>query len=100
MLSTASPQFPKSMSIGYNMAMRRFVLVAAFLASAVVALHAQDRGTVNPQPLPPLENPDDPQLAAKQLFGRKATPIKMRPQAVGFYSNGCMSGAQALPING
>lgn len=80
--------------------MLRFVLTFVFLAFPVVAALAQDRGTVNPQPLPPLANPDDPQLPAKQLFGRKTTPAKMQAQAIGFYSNGCMSGARALPING
>ena len=79
--------------------MLRFVLAIVFLAFPIAAL-AQDKGTVNPQPLPPLEHPNDPQVPAKQLFGRKITPIKLQPKAIGFYSNGCMSGAKALPING
>ena len=38
-----------------------------------VSAFAQDKGTLNPKPLPPLANPDDPKLAAKELFGRKTT---------------------------
>ena len=29
---------------------------------------------MNPKPLPPLENPDDPKTPAKELFGRKTAP--------------------------
>jgi len=62
--------------------------------------HAQDKGTLNPQPLPPLTNPDDPKLGAKQLFGRKSTPAKMPAHVIGFYSKGCLAGGVKLPING
>ena len=43
-------------------------LLILLLASAAVA---QDRGTVDPKPLPALANPDDPKTPAKELFGRK-----------------------------
>ena len=36
-----------------------------------VGATAQDKGTLNPKPLPPLANPDDPKTPAKELFGRK-----------------------------
>jgi len=80
----------------------------AILAASVVTLlmpgldaaRAQDKGTLNPQPLPPLANPDDPRLAAKQLFGRKTKPVPLQARAIGFYNRGCLAGAQALPING
>jgi len=61
---------------------------------------AQDKGTLDPQPLPPLAKPDDPALAAKQLFGRKAGPAPLQARAIGFYAKGCLAGATALPING
>jgi len=61
---------------------------------------AQDKGTVNPQPLPPLANPEDPALPAKQLFGRKAQPAPLEARSIGFYSKGCLAGAVAMPING
>ena len=74
-------------------------LVFLLLAGSTAAL-AQDRGTLNPQPLPALANPGDPRNPAKDLFGRKATPAPMEARAIGFYSRGCLAGAKALPING
>jgi len=61
---------------------------------------AQDRGTLNPQPLPPLANADDPATPAKELFGRKTVPAPSEARTIGFYSKGCLAGAKALPING
>jgi penicillin-insensitive murein endopeptidase len=61
---------------------------------------AQDKGSVDPQPLPPLANPNDPKNAAKDLFGRKLTPANMKARAIGFYSRGCLAGGIALPVNG
>ena len=69
------------------------------LAAATMAL-AQDKGSVDPQPLPPLAHPNDPKLGAKELFGRKVLPAAMPTRVVGFYAHGCIAGAQALPING
>ncbi|MDD9910162.1 MAG: penicillin-insensitive murein endopeptidase [Ahrensia sp.] len=37
---------------------------------------------------------------AKRLFGAKTLPAVMKPQVHGFYSNGCMQGAVALPTDG
>ena len=75
------------------------LLAALALAVAGPAL-AQDKGSVDPKPLPPLAKPDDPNNPAKELFGRKTAPAKLAPQAVGFYSRGCLAGGTALPING
>ncbi|MFL5063850.1 MAG: penicillin-insensitive murein endopeptidase, partial [Xanthobacteraceae bacterium] len=74
-----------------------FVQVAL---AACGAAQAQDKGTLNPQPLPPLADPSDPALAAKELFGRKPTPAPLAARSIGFYSKGCLAGAVALPING
>jgi penicillin-insensitive murein endopeptidase len=68
-------------------------------ATADVAL-SQDKGTLNPKPLPPLAHPDDPHLGAKELFGRRTLPARLPPRSIGFYAKGCLAGAQALPING
>src|SRR6201985_3234676 len=76
-----------------------FLLASATVVSATAAL-AQDKGSVNPKPLPPLANPNDPKLGAKELFGRKILPAAMPTQVVGFYSKGCIAGAKPLPING
>ncbi|MEZ5787903.1 MAG: penicillin-insensitive murein endopeptidase [Xanthobacteraceae bacterium] len=73
---------------------------AAILLSTCTGVVAQDPGTLNPQPLPPLANPDAPSTPANELFGRKTTPADMQPQVIGFYSHGCVAGAEALPVNG
>jgi penicillin-insensitive murein endopeptidase len=73
--------------------------LAAFVVAAQLA-RAQDIGTLSPMPLPPLENPSDPGTAASQLFGRVATPAVLKTRAIGFYGNGCLAGAEAMPIDG
>jgi penicillin-insensitive murein endopeptidase len=75
------------------------LLLSAVLTSATAAL-AQDKGSVELKPLPPLANPNDPKLGAKELFGRKVLPAALPTRAVGFYAKGCIAGAEALPING
>jgi penicillin-insensitive murein endopeptidase len=61
---------------------------------------AQDKGTLNPEPLPPLGKPAGPGTLAKELFARKSTPSAGSARAVGFYSRGCIAGAVGLPIDG
>ncbi|WP_213773807.1 penicillin-insensitive murein endopeptidase [Bradyrhizobium sp. dw_78] len=79
----------------------RLLLMLLLLAAALGGVAAaQDKGTVNPKPLPPLANPNDPKLGAKELFGRKVLPTAGPPRVIGFYAKGCIAGAQALPING
>src|SRR5207253_4548831 len=78
---------------------RAAALVLAALLAPQVA-RAQDRGTLNPAPLPPLAKPDDPATPAKELFGRKTAPAPLQARTIGFYSRGCIAGAKALPING
>jgi penicillin-insensitive murein endopeptidase len=79
-------------------------LFIPLLMSVVVtasAVLAQDKGTVDPKPLPPLAHPNDPKIGAKELFGRKVLPAAAeKPRVVGFYAHGCIAGAEGLPING
>src|ERR1700724_1754702 len=82
------------------MSAKSIVAPLLVLALAVMPAAAQDLGTLNPQPLPPLAHPDDPKTPAKEVFGRKVLPSAGAAQVVGFYSNGCIAGATALPING
>jgi penicillin-insensitive murein DD-endopeptidase len=70
------------------------------LAIATTPSWAQDLGTLDPKPLPPLANPNDPTLPARELFGRKVDPVPLPPSSIGFYSKGCLAGGVALPING
>jgi penicillin-insensitive murein DD-endopeptidase len=76
----------------------RLILVL-LLAGAGQAL-AQDPGTVEDKPLPPLAHPDAPSTPARELFGRKTKPDVTTARSIGFYSRGCLAGAVALPING
>ena len=57
-------------------------------------------GTLHPQPLPPLANPDAPSTPAKELFGRVLKPYPGPAVPIGSYADGCLAGAVALPITG
>src|SRR5262249_4510027 len=74
-------------------------LLMIVLVGACPAL-AQDKGTVDQKPLPPLDNPKDPKIGAKQLFARKLLPSARPPQAIGSCSQRCLAGAAQMPITG
>ena len=74
------------------------LLLAISLASGTAS--AQDKGTLEPAPLPALAKPNDPATPAKELFGRKSEPAPLAARTIGFYAKGCLAGALALPING
>src|SRR4051812_46980497 len=79
----------------------RIILAALALSLfGVLPAAAQDKGTLEPKPLPPLLHPDDPKTPAKELFGRRAIPAPLAARALGFYAQGCLAGGIALPING
>jgi penicillin-insensitive murein DD-endopeptidase len=75
------------------------LILAAFLFSATCA-SAQDKGSVDAKPLPPLANPGDPKIGAKQLFARKLLPAAMPPRPIGSYTGGCLAGGEQMPITG
>jgi penicillin-insensitive murein endopeptidase len=81
---------------------RRLLVAAAWLAAPALAQEAlaQEKGVLDPQPLPPLANPSDPRTPAKELFGRAQDGAPLEPAPVGFYSRGCLAGGEELPING
>lgn len=87
--------------MGRNVCALRTVaaLVCALVCFAAEA-RAQDKGTLNPSPLPPLRNPSDPNTPAKELFGRETQPASMPARSIGFYARGCLAGAAAMPIDG
>src|SRR3984893_6526185 len=72
-------------------------LFAVALGVATTAL-AQDKGTLDPKPLPPLTNVKDSKIPAKELFARKPLPTPTAPRAIGFYAHGCLAGGDGLPI--
>src|ERR1700758_436434 len=74
-------------------------LLIAFAVGTCPAL-AQDKGTVDPKPLPRLENPNDPKIGAKQLFARKLLPAAGPARAIGSYNKGCLAGGLQMPIDG
>jgi penicillin-insensitive murein endopeptidase len=80
--------------------MRPLRFALAVLFALTLSAIAQDKGTLDPKPLPPLENPGDPHNPAKQVFGRLMTPTEAQTRSIGFYSRGCLQGAQALPLDG
>jgi penicillin-insensitive murein DD-endopeptidase len=82
-------------------AYQQSALAAAFIVSAMSgAALAQDQGSLTPVVLPPLANPGDPKLPAKEVFGRALTPAEVQSRSIGFYARGCLAGAKALPVDG
>jgi penicillin-insensitive murein endopeptidase len=79
---------------------RMFCLAVCLAAGLGAGAMAQDKGSLDAAPLPPLANPEDPKLPAKQVFGRAMTPTEAQARSIGFYSRGCLAGAKALPVDG
>ena len=75
-------------------------LLAAAFSQAFTPALAQDAGSLNPKPLAPLAKPDDPALAARELFARRTLPASMAARSIGFYSRGCLAGGEALAVDG
>ena len=75
----------------------RVVVLASLLLGPA---SAQDIGSLNPKPLPPLANPSDPSTPAKALFGRVTTPTGGAAHPYGSYAKGCFSGGEGLPMDG
>ncbi|MGO9744321.1 MAG: penicillin-insensitive murein endopeptidase [Roseiarcus sp.] len=78
----------------------KWAIGAIAVCALVGAARAQDAGTLDPKPLPPLAHPNDPSLPAKQVFGRELTPTDVKVRSIGFYARGCLAGAKALPVDG
>jgi penicillin-insensitive murein DD-endopeptidase len=76
------------------------MLALPIVALTATAVLGQDKGTVDPKPLPPLAKPNDPKLGARELFGRTTSPAPLATHSIGFYAKGCLAGAVALPIDG
>src|ERR1700758_5887748 len=75
------------------------LLLMALLSGSWPAL-AQDKGSVDPRPLPALANPKDPKLPAKELFARRLLPSAGPAHVIGNYAKGCIGGAEQMPITG
>jgi penicillin-insensitive murein endopeptidase len=79
---------------------RPILLSLLIILASVAAAPAQDKGSVDDTPLPPLDNPKDPKIGAKQLFARKLLPSSQTPKVIGSYTNGCLAGGEQMPITG
>ena len=77
-----------------------FRLLAVLIYVVAGPALAQEPGTLDQKPLPPLEHPNDPSTPARELFGRETEPAPLAARAIGSYAAGCLAGAVALPING
>src|SRR5215475_10719526 len=77
----------------------RLVLIPLLICAASPVL-AQDKGSVDAKPLPPLANPKDPKIPAKELFARKLLPSAGPAHVIGNYAKGCIGGAEQMPITG
>ena len=80
----------------------RPILLPLLLSIVIHAMSAsaQDKGSVDAKPLPPLANPSDPKIGAKELFARKLLPAAMPTKVLGSYVKGCIAGAEQMPITG
>jgi penicillin-insensitive murein DD-endopeptidase len=66
-------------------------LLAVVILAAAGSAVAQEKhlidptppGSLNPKPLPPLQNPDAPSTPAKELFARKSTPFPGPSRSIG-----------------
>jgi penicillin-insensitive murein endopeptidase len=66
------------------------LLAAAFLVTGAAAEEAAKTAAVSAkEPLP-----------ARKIFGNLPEPTDGKPQAIGFYTKGCLAGGVALPVDG
>ncbi len=77
---------------------RYLLLPCVVLLGAATALA---KTPVKPSP-PAAERTAEKKAAvpAKKLFGAKSRAAKLAPRAIGFYSRGCLSGGEWLPVDG
>lgn len=83
-----------------NFVWRGLPLVLALVLVASGPTIAQQIGSLDPKPLPPLADPQDPSTPAKELFARRPSPAPLAARTIGFYSRGCLAGGTPIAING
>ncbi len=69
-------------------------------APAVVAVPGGITPGTGPGAVVPPIVPQPPVVAAKTLFGAVKVPAQLEARAIGYYSRGCLAGAQRLPVDG
>ena len=78
------------------------VLVGAAIATAVSGQQPvpQDSNKLAVKKVAKPAAPAAPVIEAKAIFGALGTPAPLSPRAIGFYSHGCLAGAEPMPIDG
>ncbi len=87
--------------MGFNGVKCVFAMAAGLLLLAQGPVSAQE--TVPPPELGPPANERpkiEPPVPAKSLFGAKSRAARLAPRAIGYYSRGCLSGGEWLPVDG
>ena len=65
------------------------------------AAAAQDIGTLNPKPLPPIEQSQTiPRRRPRNCSAARPRRRRWQARSIGYYTHGCLAGGVALPING
>jgi penicillin-insensitive murein DD-endopeptidase len=83
------------------------VLASALIWVLISVLISTTAAKAEENPPPPLGGSipaatakSGPVIPAKVLFGKATTPAPLETRAIGFYSKGCLSGAQHLAVDG
>ncbi|MDI4658690.1 penicillin-insensitive murein endopeptidase [Xanthobacter autotrophicus] len=80
---------------------RAAAIVVLLLAGAPALALAQQMAPPAAVPGKPAERPAAAgPVPAKELFGRVEGPAPLAARSIGFYSRGCLAGAEALAVNG
>jgi penicillin-insensitive murein DD-endopeptidase len=82
------------------MKIRKFGVALLAVALLVLSPLALAQTAQDQSGLAALATLDLKRTAAKTLFGAEKLPANLAPRAIGSYARGCLSGGQALPVNG
>ena len=79
--------------------------MSAFAASDQIGKLIQERVLPREKPLAPAKTSRSSKripknVPAKDLFGAKKRAAKLKPRAIGYYTRGCLAGAEEVPVTG
>lgn len=82
-------------------ALAALILVTTFCGPSIAQTKGDTIGDlIKDVAIPRAKPTKDSRTPAKKLFGRKRTGAKLKPAAYGFYTKGCLAGAQQLEETG
>ncbi len=76
------------------------ILASIAMVLLVFSPLAWSQSTQDQANLAALATVDLKHASAKAIYGAEKLPANLAPRAIGSYARGCLSGAQALPVNG